>query len=905
IDTTLPNISFEAPTGNDSDTVSRSFTYINVSITEKNLESVLLEWNGVNESMSGSENIWFKNKTAVDGTYAYRVYVTDLAGNANQTALRTITLSGTRLKIDFVPPTDGNSSVVSRNYTYINVSINATNAVDTAILAWNGVNETMQGSGLNWFVNKTDLADGTYTYRVYANDSVGTVNYTDIRTVTVDHTPPALAENRTLPAKPFFRGSFIIEVNATDANIVSVNFTVNSSDGTQPVINSNASAHNGDFWNSSPVSVNVFGTWNWSATAIDLADNRVEASGRVLLLGITESLNASSVITNDSVAVSGLVNFSNSTNLSGLQVNVTINSVIYNGSTDENGLYNITVTAPASAGTYSVTVNTTYEGYLANNSLALSVSTNPPVINSNATIPGKPFLNGTFVIQVNATDVENDIVWLNFTVNRSDGSQALANVNASNHTNDLWNSSLIAINVFGTWNYSVRAIDSSGNADEGSGSIILLGITEAFNNSLVLADESIAVFGRVNFSNNSAVANATVNVTVNGTTLGGNTDAQGEYNVTINAPVASGAYPVTVNVSYSGFFANYSRSITVTGDDEGPTWKDNRTNASSPKVGEILLMNVTLEDDFRLGHYVFSWNESGSWQNDSLVSISGTSYNVLVSKNITANSTPLVGWRVYFNDSFGKANATGIFTFKVGNSAPLPPNLSTPASNDSSYYNRTPAFSWENATDPDNDSLNYQFQLSLFPDFSSTLQDFTTSNSSWPYPGILDLNVPYYWRVRANDGTDYSQYPGIGNFTVYSLVSVSLPKNNVSFQVLLLNQVNDTVYGPATPMSLRNDGNTEINITFNGTPLFLTAAFNSSYFQVKANESTEPGAYNTTYTPQDWSNVSTEQKDLLRMLGWQDSADEAEVEVRVQVPSVEPAGSKISNMTFISRSANG
>jgi parallel beta-helix repeat protein len=85
--------------------------------------------------------------------------------------------------ITFVSPTPSNNSVINVSYVYINIT--ASEPLNTAILNWNGVNETMQGSGTNWHLNKTGLADGSYTFKVYGNDTAGNMNVSEIRVVTI------------------------------------------------------------------------------------------------------------------------------------------------------------------------------------------------------------------------------------------------------------------------------------------------------------------------------------------------------------------------------------------------------------------------------------------------------------------------------------------------------------------------------------------------------------------------------------------------------------------------------------------------------------------------------------------------------------------------------------------------
>jgi len=72
--------------------------------------------------------------------------------------------SGGDFNITFIFPTPGHDAVV--NAQNLTVKINAELALSTAILEWNGVNETMSGSGQIWELTKS--ASGQVNYKVYA-----------------------------------------------------------------------------------------------------------------------------------------------------------------------------------------------------------------------------------------------------------------------------------------------------------------------------------------------------------------------------------------------------------------------------------------------------------------------------------------------------------------------------------------------------------------------------------------------------------------------------------------------------------------------------------------------------------------------------------------------------------------
>ncbi|MEE8402347.1 MAG: hypothetical protein V3R93_01195 [Candidatus Hydrothermarchaeaceae archaeon] len=125
--------------------------------------------------------------------------------------------------ITFVDPTP-NNEIVSTNYVYINVTADKT--LSTVLLEWNDTtNETMSGSGTNWYFNETDLSVGNYTFRVWANDSYDGWNVTETRWVYYNDTTPPAPSNAQFNETP---------VGPND--VVRFNVTVNDITGVDTVI---------------------------------------------------------------------------------------------------------------------------------------------------------------------------------------------------------------------------------------------------------------------------------------------------------------------------------------------------------------------------------------------------------------------------------------------------------------------------------------------------------------------------------------------------------------------------------------------------------------------------------------------------------------------------------------------
>ncbi|MBN2330667.1 MAG: right-handed parallel beta-helix repeat-containing protein, partial [Candidatus Aenigmarchaeota archaeon] len=129
----------------------------------------------------------------------YTIYVNDSTGTYENYSNAAINFSD-NIQIDvvmqppenmppdiaFVSPTDIDATV-TRNYTYVNVTLSESGS---CLLEWNGTNETMAGSGTNYYQNKTNLTNGNYTFLAHCNDTIGNLNVSDTLWVYINWTAP-------------------------------------------------------------------------------------------------------------------------------------------------------------------------------------------------------------------------------------------------------------------------------------------------------------------------------------------------------------------------------------------------------------------------------------------------------------------------------------------------------------------------------------------------------------------------------------------------------------------------------------------------------------------------------------------------------------------------------------------
>ncbi|GEM_PF-1585395 len=246
-DTTPPVITFVNPTPANNSVINKNYVFVNITSNEP-LSNALLNWNGANITMNGQDRNWYYNVAGLsDGTYKFKVYGKDLAGNWNVTETRVVTISRPHVEdnyilririvtnsgnpkkdafsidlsivskksivmeegvckiyltsnkpvhaliphikdetpptIVFVNPTPVNNSILSQSYIFVNVKSNE--PLSNALLNWNGVNLTMHGQGKNWHYNVTSLTNGVYRFKVYGKDLAGNWNATETRIVMI------------------------------------------------------------------------------------------------------------------------------------------------------------------------------------------------------------------------------------------------------------------------------------------------------------------------------------------------------------------------------------------------------------------------------------------------------------------------------------------------------------------------------------------------------------------------------------------------------------------------------------------------------------------------------------------------------------------------------------------------
>jgi PGF-pre-PGF domain-containing protein len=649
-----PAITFVSPTPENATLWDKTWIYINVTFSE-NVDTAILDWNGTNYTMQmlGSTAAYYNVTNLSEGDYIYRVYANDTSGNMNVSETRVISVDLTPPIITYTAPTPANATTVNVSYVFINIT--ASEALNRSILEWNGTNETMQGSWLNWYLNKTYLLNGNYTFRVHAQDLAGNWNSSEIRVVEVD--APLLISiesplNRSYPSQNVH---FNITVNKP---LASANVSIDDG-GNNTLVNDtvvhwfnisislNEGSHNATFYVQDPTgdvnSSTVYFTVDVTPPAISFIPPTPGNDSTYTIPNITINVSHAELYP-DTLILSW-----NGTNISKAYSSNYTNITLYNLS---DGRY-----------FYYVWVNDTAGNANATEVRVVTIDTSPPEV-TNITPANGSGVKGVVTISVVAIDKGTGVASVIANVSNATYSQVLnLTYNGSGvWYNDTWNTSALAE---GEYNITINATDFIGRSNATEYVTLVVDRTEP--TSLVLSpisNENISTsaytINGTAVDNESGVARVWVSVDggltwalANGTTNWSyewNIQNDGVYNITSKAEDKAGNNQTML------------QNITVTVDATPP-----QITLLSPTPGDgntlsASTTSVTINISINEAHpevLILSWNGA----NQSLNYSSGY---VSITKSVSSGNS--YTFYVWANDTFGNANTTPRITFSVASS---------------------------------------------------------------------------------------------------------------------------------------------------------------------------------------------------------------------------------------------
>jgi len=239
----------------------------------------------------------------------------------------------------------------------------------------------------------------------------------------------------------------------------------------------------------------------------------------------------------------------------------------------------------------------------------------------------------------------------------------------------------------------------------------------------------------------------------------------------------------------------------------------------------------------------------------------------------------------------------------INNSAPTKPELLSP-NNGEHTYDRTPFFSW-NSTDIDGDPITYEINITAYEGICDNLPYYNNSisdkNFTPNFELCTDLDVGYYkWRVRARDSENlYSEWSDEYNFTVDSLIYISLVNSVVDFGELEIGESDNTTDNSPEPFEIENLGNIKINVSVNvTTPLWQSVDLGTKYYQFKADNSSEPNSFDYSQSQTEWIYANSTKVSMIKELDYHNDSNRGEIDVLIEVPINEPPGKRTSSIIF-------
>jgi hypothetical protein len=254
--------------------------------------------------------------------------------------------------------------------------------------------------------------------------------------------------------------------------------------------------------------------------------------------------------------------------------------------------------------------------------------------------------------------------------------------------------------------------------------------------------------------------------------------------------------------------------VTYTPDTTPPIYNLNSTNNTI--AGQITRFAINVTDNLALhpnGGYIFSTNNSGSWQNDSFVLFSTTPSWANVSKLLNSTAGTRVGYRWYFNDSYSTSNTNSTPIYTLLTTDGISPYFTTIPANASLFYANQSLLVTFVATD----ETGFGYYRINDTRFSINQTGFLSNATPMAY-GDYEINV------TINDTT------GNINWTRYK---VQINKSMESCRVLF-NESSPVIYPGAflvwanctTPFVLMRNGTT---ISNNSVQSLALGAYNFSF----------------------------------------------------------------------------
>jgi hypothetical protein len=177
-----------------------------------------------------------------------------------------------------------------------------------------------------------------------------------------------------------------------------------------------------------------------------------------------------------------------------------------------------------------------------------------------------------------------------------------------------------------------------------------------------------------------------------------------------------------------------------------PTYSNVGTNTT--KAGQPCLFSVKWTDNVGLSSFIFGWNASGTWQNDTKVTLSGTAAWSNVSK-VLPLADAVIGWRIWCNDTSNNWNDTGIQVLITSGATVQP--IDTVKPSEMTVYMQEQRYSF---IEPTVQTYSLQYWIEGIQQFYETFTETAKSADMLKY--WMELSQAFYEPFKPSASTSYS-----------------------------------------------------------------------------------------------------------------------------------------------------
>ncbi|HLC65315.1 MAG TPA: NEW3 domain-containing protein, partial [Candidatus Nanoarchaeia archaeon] len=893
VDSTPPVITYVNPTPADLSNQSSNTVTINVTSIDALLpvSNCTLEWSGVNESMTlngtGRSVYCLSTKTSLaDATFRFKVFSNDTLNNMAVTAARNVTIDANAPNMTYIAPTPANNTNQTADSFTINVSaIDSSLPVSICSLEFSGVNETMtiNGTGKSVYCStlKSSLSDGVYTFKVFANDTVGNTNVTATRTVRKDATPPVITYVNPTPADLSNQSSNTVTINVTavDALLPVANCTLEWS-GVNETMSINGTGKS--VYCTSTKSSLGDTTYRFKVFSNDTLNNMAVTAAR----NVTIDANAPNMTFVDPTPL-------NRTNQSSTTITVNVTAIdaslpLSVCNLEFDGVNETMTMNGTGKSVYCATAKTS----LADGNHTFKVYANDTVGNSNFTGTRRVLVDSTgpTITFVSPTDANGTIIarthtFVNVTLTDmlpidvcvlefNGTNQSMTKVGSGSSVSCFTNKTGLGD---GTYPYKVIGNDSVGNTGVSETRVVTILTSAPTVNFVNPTDADNSIVARsFTFVNVTAVSSGadfihTCTLNFNGSMANMSKSAEGtsiscSYNFT-GIPEGTFNYNVTANDTLGKTGYSNNRAITI--DTKGPSLAfvlptpENGANQSDTSA----TANASVDDaNTNVQVCRLQWNGT----NETMTKV-GSGLSVFCDVAKTSLTDGLYTYKAFANDSAGNTNASATRTLSIDTSIPNFISLTTSPNTDDALDPSVIIMVSANVTDNTTaiNTVILQYKLNTSANYTNSSMNLVAETGLFNTTFNASTAGGYNLRLFANDSAGNFGYSNQVNISViYERTWSRSPADfggigftaaqNKSIGLITINNTGDfglnftmgsdftnTSFNQTFPMSISAGGIRAVNVSA------IAPGFNSQTLvaiTINASPDAVPSSLNTTAT---------------------------------------------------------